>query len=33
MKPLMAFDLTHSISKAERFQKIRQFIGSCNFYR
>ena len=30
---LMDFDLTHSISKAEEVQKIRQFIGSCNFHR
>ena len=33
MKPLMDFDLTDSMSKAEEVQKIRQFIGSCNFYR
>ena len=33
MKPLIDFNLTDSISKAEGVQKIRQFIGSCNFYR
>ena len=33
MKPLMDFNLTDSMSKAEGVQKIRQFIGSCNFYR
>ena len=33
MKPLMEFDLTESMSKAEGVQKIRQFIGSCSFYR
>ena len=33
MKPLIDFDLTDSISKAEAVQKILQFIGSCNFYR
>ena len=33
MKPLMDFDLTDSMSKAEGVQKIQQFIGSCNFYR
>ena len=33
MKPLMDFDLTDSMSKAEGVQKIRQFIGSCNLYR
>ena len=33
MKPLMDFDLTDSMSKPEGVQKIRQFIGSCNFYR
>ena len=33
MKPLIDFDLTDSISKAEGVQKIRQFIGSCKFYR
>ena len=33
MKPLMDFDLTDNIFKAEGVQKIRQFIGSCNFYR
>ena len=29
----MDSDLTESISKAEGVQKIRQFIGSCNFSR
>ena len=33
MKPLMDFDPTDSMSKAEGVQKIRQFIRSCNFYR
>ena len=33
MKPLMDFDQTDSISKAERGQKIEQSIRSCNFYR
>ena len=33
MKPLMDFDLTDSMSKAEGVQKIRQFIGSCIFSR
>ena len=33
MKPLMDFDLKDSTSKAERVQKIRQFIGSSDFYR
>ena len=32
MKHLMDFDLTDSISKAEGVHKVRQFIGSCNFY-
>ena len=32
MKPLMDFDLTDSISKADGVQKIQQFIRSCNFY-
>ena len=33
MKPLIDFDLTDSISKADGAQEIRHFIGSCNFYR
>ena len=33
MKPLMDFDRTDSISRAEGVQKFQQFIGSCNFYR
>ena len=33
MKPLIDFDLTDSISKAEGVHKIRQFMGSCNCHR
>ena len=33
MKPLMDFELTNSISKAEEVQEIQHFIRSFNFYR
>ena len=33
LKPLIDFDLTDTISKAEGVQTIRQFIGCCSFYR
>ena len=33
MKLLLDFDPTDSCSKAEGVQNIRQFIGSCSFYR
>ena len=33
MRPLLDFDLSKVNGKAEGVKKIRQFVGTCNFYR
>ena len=33
LRPLLDFDLSEVNGKAEGVKKIRQFVGSCNFYR